>query len=541
VLDGGPPLPDPASRFQPAGVQGASRVIAPHAFAWTDQEWRGVPKHRLLLYELHVGAFTRAGTLRAATERLSKLVELGVTAVELMPVVQTPGRWNWGYDGVDLFAVRNTYGEPDDLKLFVDACHARGLAVILDVVYNHVGPEGAVLGEFGPYLSQKYETPWGVAFNFDGEGCESVRAFILDNALELLRENHLDGLRVDSVHHMHDESSPGILEELRRTVDEFAATVRRPIHLVYETNVFDPALLQPREGTPCCDAIWCDDLMHSLLTVARPKLQLTTRNYQGASDLAQVLRQGYVYAYDGREAVRVKDPPPLEVSEDQDSLVASFVSSLQNHDGVGNHPGGKRVHQLASTAFQKAAAALNLLSPGLPLLFMGEEWALDAPFPFFCDHEDPRVRDRVERNRARETAGLDPQGALPPLDEDTFHKAQWDETMSGDEEMFSWYQKLIILRKEGLREGWLAMERLRVDHEPTSGVFLLHFTRQYGAAIELRVRLTPVSAKEAPPVAVSFTGHVLLSSRPKWELAGGRLSLHANHAVVSLEAGQGTS
>lgn len=537
VLDEKQSRPDPASRWQPAGVDGASRVVASQDFAWSDAEWRGVAKHRLLLYELHPGTFTTAGTLRAAIERLPALVELGITAVELMPVAQTAGRWNWGYDGVDLFAVRDSYGGPHELKAFVDACHARGLAVILDVVYNHLGPEGCVLQDFGPYFSQEHETPWGTAFNFDGDGSEHVREFLLENALEWLRDYHLDGLRLDSVHHIFDRSESSILAELRQRVGEFAATLSRPIHLIFETNVYDEALLQPTKGRPGCDAIWCDDLMHSLLTLARPGLQLTDREYEGAEDLVRVLRRGRVYAWRDAAPVRVEEPRPLAQSEEEDSPLASLVTSLQNHDGIGNHPQGKRIHQLSSKEFQKAAATLTLLAPGIPLLFMGEEWAVDTRFPFFCDFQDPALRKLVEESRARETAGRAREPVLSPFSEESFERARWHESLEGDPEIFDWYRRLIILRKEGLREGWLVPEGLVVEHEPAAGIFSLHFTRQYGAAIQARVRLTAADRDGGDPVTVPFTGHVLLSSRGKWEQKEDRLLLHANHAVVSLETG----
>ncbi|HKI83747.1 MAG TPA: alpha-amylase family glycosyl hydrolase, partial [Candidatus Krumholzibacteria bacterium] len=540
ILDGKRSHPDPASRWQAAGVDGASGIVAPRDFAWTDEQWRGVAKHRLLLYEIHVGTFSAAGTLRAAIERLPKLVELGVTAVELMPVVQTAGRWNWGYDGVDLFAVNDSYGGPGELKAFVDACHARGLAVILDVVYNHLGPEGCVLQDFGPYLSKEHLTPWGAALNFDGEGCEGVRAFILENAVEWLRDYHLDGLRLDSVHHIFDHSQTTVLSELRQRVNEFGATVSRPLHLIFEANVYDEALLQPEDGRPDCDAIWCDDLMHSILTVARPELQLTDRKYEGAEDLARVLRNGRVYVWRDGAPLRVDEPPPVVSSEEEDSPLASLVTSLQNHDGIGNHPQGKRIHQLSSKEYQMAAAVLSLLAPGIPLIFMGEEWAIDTRFPFFCDHQDPELRRLVEQSRAREMEARGLEDALSPLSEESFERARWHESLEGDSEIFDWYRRLIILRKEGLREGWLAMERLQVEHDRDRGIFSLRFTRQYGAAIRARVRLGSTDRGESDPVAVPFSGHVLLSSRGKWEQEEDRLLLHAEHAVVSLETGQRT-
>jgi 1,4-alpha-glucan branching enzyme len=280
--------------------------------------------------------------------------------------------------------------------------------------------------------------------------------------------------------------------------------------------------------------------MHSILTLARPELQLPDRKYKGAEDLLRVLRSGRVYAWREDAPLRVDEPPPVPPSEEDDSPLASLVTSLQNHDGIGNHPGGKRIHQLSSKDFQKAAAALTLLAPGIPLLFMGEEWAIDTRFPFFCDHQDPQLRQLVVENRARETGEEARKEELSPLSEKSFESARWHESLEGDAEVFEWYRRLIILRKEGLREGWLAPELLRVEHEPARGIFALHFKRQYGAAIQAHVRLTGVEQDDGDPVAVPFSGHVLLSSRGKWEQEEDRLLLHADHAVVSLETGQRT-
>ena len=302
-LDGGPTRPDPVSRYQPEGVHGPSQIINPRLFPWTDQNWPGVAKRDLVIYELHIGAFTQAGDFQAATAQLPELSELGVTAVEVMPVAQTPGRWNWGYDGVNLFAVRNTYGEPDDFKMFIDACHAAGLAVILDVVYNHVGPEGNYLTDFGPYASSKHRTPWGDAFNYDGPESAPVRRFVIDNALFWLDEYHLDGLRLDAAHFIQDDSRLAIVDELRRDVSRFAETVLRTIHLIAETNVFDQETLNDQVDRLAYDGIWCDCLMHAIYAHALPDLRIAHRQYQ-EEDLAESLQHGFVYF--GRDEQRIE-------------------------------------------------------------------------------------------------------------------------------------------------------------------------------------------------------------------------------------------
>ena len=385
--------PDPAARHQPHGVHGASEIIHPAAFPWTDLEWKGVTKRDLIIYELHIGAFTEEGTFRAAIERLPELIELGVTAAELMPVVQSPGRWNWGYDGVDLFAVRNTYGGPEDFKALVDACHASGLAVILDVVYNHLGPEGNYLADFGPYFSRKHHTPWGEALNFDGRHSQHVRQFIVDNAIHWLAEYHLDGLRLDAVHFMLDDSQPAILAEICEAVSKYAALSDRQVHLIAEANVYDRALLVSEKGSTTYDAIWCDCFMHAVYTHAVPDLQLSHREYRGAADLVEVLRRGFVYEFAEGQPVRVSAEQRNQSNSEEHtrSHIASFVTALQTHDGVGNHPHGKRLHHLTSPSFQKAAAGdctpLSQHSADLH----GRRVSNRCALPVFCGLRGPAV------------------------------------------------------------------------------------------------------------------------------------------------------
>ncbi len=314
VLDELETCPDPASRFQPDGVHGYSQVVDPNSFVWTDDDWSGIAKRDLIIYELHIGAFTREGTFLAAIDRLSSLVDLGITAIELMPVTQSPGKWNWGYDGVYPFAVRNSYGEPDDFKEFVDACHALGIAVILDVVYNHVGPEGNYLGKYGNCFSQKHSTPWGDAFNFDEDDSKHVRRFIVDNAIYWLDEFHLDGLRLDAVHFMYDDSDRTILNEILDAVSDFRKSVKRELHLIAETNVFDHLLLDSASHLSF-DAIWCDCLMHSIYSHASPDFQFANRQYRAQT--TSLNRSGTVMSISVKNIVerhgmpRMRNPPQV--------------------------------------------------------------------------------------------------------------------------------------------------------------------------------------------------------------------------------------
>ncbi len=524
--------PDPRSAYQPDGVHGLTEVIDQRSFPWTDRGWSGRSKRDLVIYELHVGAFTEAGTFLAAIERLDALVELGITAIELMPVTQTPGRWNWGYDGVNLFAVRNSYGTPNDLKALVDACHARGLAVILDVVYNHVGPEGNYLAEFGPYFSRRHHTPWGDAFNYDARGSrrdrsQHVRRFVLDNAVFWLAEYHLDGLRLDAVHFIHDDRETTMLDEIRIAVREFEQSAGRQVHLIAEANVYDGDLLQARRDRPAYDAIWCDCLMHSLYAHALPDLQLTHRNYSGAADVADALRYGYVYEVrDATNAVQRAEQRRGPAQAQVDSL----VMGLQTHDSVGNHPHGKRLHQLTSKEFQRAAATLTLLYPGIPLLFMGEELAAESPFPFFADFEDPRLRRAVARGRAKEYPQHVWGDVMAPGDKRAFLAAKCHEPQHHDPEMAAWYRDLLALRKQGLAAGWLGGQHMTIRHEASVDLFELRYRDGSGNGVVVIARL---NSEGGPEIAhVKAEGRLLLSSVPHPQADDGVLELRRNHGVV---------
>ena len=498
--------PDPTAKFQPTSVHDHSRVTATCGFPWTDEGWGGVAKRDLIIYELHLGAFSESGDYRGAIARIPYLKSLGITAIELLPLAQTPGRWNWGYDGVGLYAPNHNYGSPDELKLLVDTFHREGIAVILDVVYNHLGPEGNYLAEFGPYFSRKHHTPWGGAVNFDGWQSAEVRRWVVDNAVYWLDEYHFDGLRLDAVHFMFDDSEVSILQEVRRATAEYEATVNRTIHLIAESNMYDHELAEPADGLPY-DAMWSDCIMHSIYSLGAPDVRLTHRDYDGAGDLAEALRDGYLY--EGPHVRRVgADEKQRRHGNDRDYL-QSLVVALQTHDSVGNHPHGKRLHQLASPEFQRAAATLILLYPSVPMLFMGEESGADAPFPFFADFGDPGLRQRVDQGRAREYPQHQRDGAVAPSDPAAFFRAKCDLDGPSDPHTLDWYRRLLEIRRDGVSQGWLDVRGFAVEAMPNEHVFrLTYHSVQLGMKIEAAVCLGEHSATE-----YAATGVLLANSR----------------------------
>ncbi len=414
--------PDPASRFQPRGVHGPSAVVDPN-FDWSDAGWRGLPLEDYLLYEIHVGAFTPEGTLDAIVDRLDDLHDLGVTAIELMPLAQFPGTRNWGYDGVHPFAVQASYGGPHALKRLVDACHRRGIAVALDVVYNHLGPEGNYLSEFGPYFTDRYRTPWGEAINFDGPWSDEVRRYFIDNALAWITDFHIDALRLDAVHAIVDPSARPFLEELGARVHERAGELGRRVQVIAESDRNDARLVRERDrGGLGLDGSWNDDFhhaVHALLTGERTGYYL---DFGGVGDLATAFREHFVYSgqYSAYRQRR-------HGNSARDIPARRFVVFAQNHDQVGNRMLGERLGALASFEDQKLAAGLTLLSPFLPLLFMGEEYGETAPFLFFVSHNDRDLIEAVRRGRRDEFAAFDWPGAPPdPQAESTFLRSKID-------------------------------------------------------------------------------------------------------------------
>lgn len=462
VLDG-EHLPDPRSPWQAAGVHGPSRTVDHSAFQWTDSGWVRPPLAAMVVYELHVGTFSEAGTFAGVAGRLDHLVGLGVNAIELMPVVEFAGDRGWGYDGVDLYAPHHAYGGPEGLKGLVDACHARGLAVILDVVYNHLGPEGNYLARFGPYFSDRHRTPWGPAMNFDGPDSDEVRDFFTGNALMWLRDYHIDGLRLDAVHAIVDTSATHFLEELKQKVESAHPGDPRP--LIAESDLNDPRLVTPRElGGYGLDAQWSDDFHHALHAVLTGERTGYYADFGSLEQLAFALRNAYVFTGQHSEYRRRRHGRRHRLQGDR------FLAYSQNHDQVGNRALGERLPALTSQGRLKIAAALVLCSPFVPMLFMGEEWAASTPFLFFSSHTDPDIARATSDGRIREfeAFGWDPSQVPDPQDLGTFERSRlrWDELREPKHaEMLGWYRRLIRLRREtpALRDPRLDRVEVEVD------------------------------------------------------------------------------
>jgi maltooligosyltrehalose trehalohydrolase len=424
-LDGGAERPDPCSLWQPEGVHGPSAVVRPETFTWTDARWGGVPRRHLVFYELHVGTFTPEGTFDAIIPRLPALRELGVTALELMPVAQFPGSRNWGYDGTFPYAAQNSYGGPRGLQRLVDACHAAGLAIVLDVVYNHLGPEGNYLGEFGPYFTDHHRTPWGAAVNYDGPGSDAVRAFVLDNVRMWLEEFHLDGLRLDAVHAIFDLGARHILRAIQEVADDAAARMGRPLHVIAESDQNDPRVLVGAErGGHGLGAQWADDFHHAVHAYLTGERQGYYEDFGSAWQIARALEMPFLYAgdYSVHRGRRHGAPLPPDLGPDR------VVVCVQNHDQVGNRARGDRLSTVVrEPAAQRLAACLLLLSPYLPLLFMGQEYGEEHPFPFFCSFGEARLMQAVREGRRGEFAAFAWQGEVPdPGAEATFASARLD-------------------------------------------------------------------------------------------------------------------
>ena len=446
VIDGSSDWPDPASRFQPQGVHGPSRVTD-LTFAWTDRNWIGPKLEDYITYELHTGTFTPDGTLAAIEDRIAYLRDLGVTAVELMPLAQFPGRRNWGYDGAYPFAVQNSYGGPRALQQLVDACHRNGLAVVLDVVYNHLGPEGNYFREFGPYFSDRYRTPWGSAINFDGPYSDGVRRFFIENALYWISEFHIDALRLDAVHGIFDQSAYPFLEELGDEVHALAAGLGRNVYLIAESNLNAPHLIQPKaRGGYGLDAQWNDDFHHALRTVLTGDRSGYYEDFGNVDQIGKAYRDGFVYTGQYSE-FRKRRHGRL----DPDMPKSRLVVFSSNHDQVGNRMLGERLSSLVTLEDQKLAAGAVLLSPFLPLLFMGEEYGETAPFRYFIEHADPGLIEAVRRGRKEEFESFAWKAEPPdPQAPETFEicKLRWSELgQEPHRTMFDYYRSLIRLRK----------------------------------------------------------------------------------------------
>ena len=440
---------DPASRFQPEGVHGPSEVIDPSAFHWSDGTWSGIDIEDLMIYELHVGTYAEAGNFESVIPYINYLRnELGVTAIELMPVSQFPGDRNWGYDGVFMYSPQNTYGGPRGLKNLINSCHTGGLAVILDVVYNHIGPEGNYLQEFGPYFSHKYKTPWGPGLNYDDRGCDGVRKYIISNALYWIREFHLDGLRLDAVHSIFDFSPKSILQEIGEAVHKQEQVLHRKINVIAESDLNDTRITRSTDNCGYgLDSQWSDDFHHSVHAYLTSERFGYYQDFGSLEEIQKAMLEGFVY--DGRfSSFRGRKHGESSVSLPG----KKFVICLQNHDQVGNRPDGLRLSQMiGDLSMLKVAAALLVLSPYIPLFFMGEEYGESSPFYYFVSHTDPKLVEAVREGRRKEfeSHNWSKFSYVDPQDRKTFEKSKLDHnlrTMEPNRELLSYYSELIRMR-----------------------------------------------------------------------------------------------
>ena len=448
VLDDEKECQDPASLGQPQGIQGSCLAVDTATFHWSDQDWVNPALENYLLYEIHTGTFTTESTFAGLEKKLDYIKALGVNAIEIMPVGQFTDSRNWGYDGVFIYAVQDSYGGASGLQHLVNTCHAKGIAVVLDVVYNHYGPEGNFLDHFGPYLTDKYHTPWGNAVNFDDAWCDGVRRYVLENALMWFRDFHIDALRIDAAHAIKDFSPVHILQELRQQVDQLMETTGRRHHLIIECDLNDPRFINPLDqGGYGMDAQWMDEFHHSLRVTVGEKKAGYYADFEGVNDLAKSYRDGYVY--DGQfSTVRQK----FFGRKTEDNPGHQFVVFSQNHDQIGNRKRGERSSQLVSHEMLRVMAGAVLVSPYVPLLFMGEEWGETNPFFYFVSHSKPDVIAAVRKGRQAEFAHSQSDGDVPdPETEETFQQAKLQWQLLDHEAhqiLLRYYQALIALRQQ---------------------------------------------------------------------------------------------
>jgi maltooligosyltrehalose trehalohydrolase len=447
VLDDGMTVADPVSRFLPQGVHGPTEIVDPAAFRWSksNEEWPGLNLREYILYELHVGTFTPEGTFDGVIRKLDYLKQLGITAIEIMPVAACPGTRDWGYDGVSPYAVQANYGGSEGFKRLVDAAHGIGLAVILDVVYNHLGPEGNYLPKFGPYFTSKHKTPWGDAVNYDCECCEHVRDYVVQNALYWIREYRLDGLRLDAVQTIKDDSSQHIVAEIQQRVQELAGRLNRRVCVIAETDENDSRYVKPvSQGGYGLDAVWSDDFHHTVHAFFTGERQGYYQDFGDPQQIARALREGYVFQgeyfpfWNAPRGTSAKDVP-----------LPTNVICIQNHDQVGNRAKGERLTTLVSYGVRKLAAAFLLLAPHTPLLFMGQEYDEWAPFQFFADFQDPALKKAVSEGRRSEFRDFDFDEVPDPEDPATFERSKltWADSVP-NREMLEWYRQLLQLRQQ---------------------------------------------------------------------------------------------
>jgi maltooligosyltrehalose trehalohydrolase len=520
-LDGQKERPDPASRFQPQGVDGPSQVVGSR-FPWDSSQWSGLPLQEYIIYELHVGTFTPEGTFDAIIPHLDELNELGITALELMPVAQFPGNRNWGYDGVYLFAVQNSYGGPESLKRLVNACHQKELAVILDVVYNHIGPEGNHLADFGPYFTDRYRTPWGEALNFDGPYSDEVRRFFIENAIYWITEFHIDALRLDALHAILDISSYPFLEELATSFHEQVEQLKRQAYLIGESAANDARLIRPQEVGGCgLDACWNDDFHHSLHVLLTSERTGYYQDFGKLQHLVKSFREGFVYSGEysqyrqRRHGLSSRDIPAHR-----------FVVFAQNHDQVGNRAKSERLSRLVSFEELKLTAGIVLLSPFIPLLFMGEEYGETNPFPYFISHSDPSLVEAVWQGRQQEFAAFQWQGDLPdPQNEATYLQAKLNHHLRDEGQhrvLLELYKEVIHLRKDSPALACLSKDNLEVlGYEQAKLLFVRRWAKDNEVIMVFNFNENQTSI--VLPFPAGRWSKILDSSDKRWQGSGGSI------------------
>lgn len=529
ALDGEKLRPDPASRYQPEGVHGPSAVVETDRFRWKAKKWKGLALEEYVFYEIHTGTFSDQGTFDSAIAHLDELKHLGVTCVEIMPVAQFPGRRNWGYDGVQLYAPQSSYGGPDGLQRLVDACHLRGLAVCLDVVYNHLGPEGNYLHDYGPYFTDRYHTPWGDAVNYDGAGSDSVREFIISNALYWLSHYRIDALRLDAVHGIFDFSPKHILAELNERVDALATETGRLVHVIAESDLNDVRMIHPRTRKGYgCSAQWADDFHHAVHTTVTGEQGGYYQDYSRIGDIGLALQRGF--SYEGRWShFRSK----TFGSSTAGCGNSRFVFCLQNHDQVGNRPGGERISSLVSFEAAKLMALLFLSAPALPLLFMGEEYGEKNPFLYFVDHGDPQLVEAVRKGRREEFAAFGREGYADPKSIRTLRRSKLNRRRAAAGEgrfLKALYRDLLAFRRKGLPAKNVLRKGIRFHADEKNRTLSVSYPLAGRGKRELAlfVRFAACGKSEAaagPGKRESFSGKLLFHTA--WKKYGGSLDRRA--------------
>lgn len=511
----GKKLPDPASRFQPEGVFGASQVVDPY-FAWRDQDWQGLPLTQYIIYECHVGTFTAAGTFAEIISRLDDLCELGITAIELMPIAQFSGDRNWGYDGVFPFAPQNSYGTPQQLKELINACHQHGLAVILDVVYNHLGPEGNVLGQFGPYFTDRHQTPWGSAINFDGPYSDAVRYFFLENALMWLRDYHIDALRLDALHAIYDSSAYHFAMELTDHINQLAQQLQRPLYLIAESALNDTKIIRSHAvGGYGLDAQWNDDFQHALHALMTQEKQGYYQDFGNYEQLVKAIREGFVLTGQYSEYWQHRHG-----AHSRDTAGEKFVIFAQNHDQIGNRAYGERLTQLVNFEQLKLMAGLVLLSPFVPLLFMGEEYGETAPFLYFTSHSDPELIANVWKGRKADIHHLFGHSETPnPQEKTSFTLSKLNRRLRNkipNQILYRFYQVLIRLRKSHPAFYKLSKAYYHVESSPKQQLLFLQRWDDDHAEVRILFNCSAEKQLVANPLSSGKWRKILDSTDEQW-------------------------